>query len=216
MNAAFLTEPVRDDADLRRRIDDAAAHFRRDRLPWVFIPAEDQLPPALAARLSDIAAGAGLQHMMPMTGMVATTPPPPTRALPRLDLHPVSDEPTRRAVADVNADGYDMPRDLLRTALVGAELWTEMLGVVGYDDDEPVTTASVLPIDATAYVCLVATRPAYQGQRYAEAALRRALADAHGAWGIERTVLHATPAGWPVYKRMGYEDVTRFHVYVSE
>jgi GNAT superfamily N-acetyltransferase len=216
MNAAFLSEPVSDEADLRRRIELAAAHFRRQGLHWVFMPADDQLSPDLVPRLTEIAAAAGLQYMMPMTGMVATALQAPRRALPAIEVRPVGDDETRRAVADINGEGYAMPGDLMHAATGVVDVWTDMIGMVGYVDGEAVATASVTPVDGVAYVCLVATRPGHQRKGYAEAVMRRALDDARRAWGIERTVLHATPAGHPVYSRMGYDDTNRFHVLVGE
>ena len=91
-----------------------------------------------------------------------------------------------------------------------------MTGVVGYVNDVPVSTASVVAVDDIAYVALVATRPDRQGRGYAEAVMRHALQQARADWGVSRTILHATPAGQPVYTRMGYADAGGFHVYVSE
>jgi predicted GNAT family acetyltransferase len=90
-----------------------------------------------------------------------------------------------------------------------------MVGVVGYVDGESVSTASVAAVDDIAYVALVATNPAHQGRGYAEAAMRAALNEARVHWGVTRTILHATPAGVPLYARMGYGDTGGYHVYVS-
>jgi ribosomal protein S18 acetylase RimI-like enzyme len=62
---------------------------------------------------------------------------------------------------------------------------------------------------------MVATLPAHRGLGCAEAVMRHALAEAHRTWGVERTVLHATPEGLPVYRLMGYRPVTRFRVYLA-
>ena len=215
MNAAFLTTLASDEDDLQRRIEAAVAHFRRHGLPWVFMPAEDLVAEPLRARLDALTAAAGLQFMMPMTGMVAPALQPPARPLPTLEYRAVTDEATRRAVADINGEGYAMPGDLMHAATGVEHLWVDMVGVVGFVDGEAVSTASVTPVDQTAYVCLVATRPGHQGKGYADAVMRRALADARREWGVQRTVLHATPAGRPVYARMGYADTNLFRVYVG-
>lgn len=216
MNMAFLTEPVRDVDDLAGRIDQAATYFRQQGLHWMFTASDDLLASLPLDAVTATAAAAGLQYMMPMEGMVASALRPPVRPLPPLDLRPVTDEETRRAVSDINGAGYDVPGDLMHTAVGVADLWTEMRGRVGYADGDPASTASVLPIDGTAYVALVATSPQHQKRGYAEAVMRRALDDAREAWGCERTVLHATPAGRPVYTRMGYDDIVTYHVYVGE
>lgn len=215
MNAAFLTEPVVDDGDLRERLDRAAGEFRARGVPWVFIIAEDLLPAPIAANLGSVTGDFGLQHMMPMTGMVAESLEPPVRPIAALDCRPVRDDRTRRAVGDVNGAGYNMPGDLMNTAVAVPELWTEMVGVVGYVDGVAVSTAAATRVDNVAYVCLVATCPGHQGKGYAETVMRQALAEARVRWGIERTVLHATPAGRPVYTRMGYVPTNGFQVYVG-
>ena len=43
--------------------------------------------------------------------------------------------------------------------------------------------------------------------------MRHALADARERYGIERTVLQSTPAGFRLYQRMGYQTVTTISVY---
>jgi ribosomal protein S18 acetylase RimI-like enzyme len=70
-------------------------------------------------------------------------------------------------------------------------------------------------VGEVAYIAMVATLPAHRQLGCAEAVMRHALAEAKQAWGMERTVLHATPAGLPVYQRMGYRPVTRFHFYMA-
>jgi len=79
-----------------------------------------------------------------------------------------------------------------------------------------VATASVALIDQIAYVALVATQPDHQRKGYAEAVMRQALLEARKAWGERRTVLHATAAGQPVYRRMGYADTIRFDAFIGE
>jgi GNAT superfamily N-acetyltransferase len=213
MNAAILTEPVTDADDLRTRVTRARDHFQRHSLHWILVYAADRTPPDLD--VAAVCAESGLQYMMPMTGMVADTLVPPVRPLPSLDLRPVTDAATRRAVADLNAAGYDIPKEIVRPATEPESIWTQMTGVVGYVDDVAVSTASVAAVDDIAYVALVATRPDRQGRGYAEAVMRNALQRARTEWGVSRTILHATPAGQPVYTRMGYADVGGFHVYVS-
>ena len=72
-----------------------------------------------------------------------------------------------------------------------------------------------MKVDDAAYVAMVATLRAHRKLGCAEAIMRHALAEARRDWGLERTVLHATPAGLPVYRRMGYHGVTRFLFYLA-
>lgn len=215
MNAAFLTSPATTEADLRARLEVAAAHFREGGHPFVFMPGEDMLSASLAGGLTDLCADLGLGYMMPMTGMVASELAAPVRPLPELEFRTVADAEMRDAVGDINAAGYDLPGEVMRAATGVPSLWDGMIGVVGLVDGVPASTASVVPVDDVAYVALVATLPSHQGKGYAEAVMRRALDEAREAWDTVRTVLHATPAGSPVYTRMGYRPTSTFHVYVG-
>jgi GNAT superfamily N-acetyltransferase len=215
MNAAFFTSPATTEADVRSRIELAAAHFREGGHPFVFMPGEDMLSPSLMGGLTDLCADLGLGYMMPMTGMVASELAPPVRPLPDLEFRTVADAEMRDVVGDINAAGYDIPGADMRAATSVSSLWDGMIGVVGLVDGVPASTASVVPVDDVAYVALVATLPSHQGKGYAEAVMRRALDEAREAWGTVRTVLHATPAGSPVYTRMGYRATSTFHVYVG-
>jgi ribosomal protein S18 acetylase RimI-like enzyme len=214
MNAAFLTSMVTDESDLRERLEHASAYFGERALHWVLIASDDFVPEALAPRLGDLCAAVGLQYMMPMMGMVTDTLRAPVRPPAALEMRPVDDAATREAVGDINGAGYGIPCETMRAATCIPDLWESMLGVVGYRDGQPVSTASVVACDGTSYVCLVATVPEHQGRGYGEAVMREALDAAAARWGFTRTVLHATPAGRPVYTRMGYADTGNFQVYV--
>jgi len=50
---------------------------------------------------------------------------------------------------------------------------------------------------------------------HAVGAVRHALADARQRRGIERVILQSTPAGLPLYERMGFRTVSRVAVYSS-
>jgi ribosomal protein S18 acetylase RimI-like enzyme len=59
-------------------------------------------------------------------------------------------------------------------------------------------------------VAMVATLPEYRNRGCAEAVMRYSLAQAREATGLERTVLHASAAGLPLYEEMGYRSVASF------
>jgi ribosomal protein S18 acetylase RimI-like enzyme len=85
---------------------------------------------------------------------------------------------------------------------------------VGYVQGKAVSVAAVLRVNGIAYVAYVATLEEYRRRGYAEAVMRHSLEEARQHWGLERTVLHATEAGRPVYLRMGYLDVANFGFYM--
>ena len=65
------------------------------------------------------------------------------------------------------------------------------------------STATTIVHDDVLYLALVATTPDARRKGYAEAVIRHSLQKAHDTTGLNRTILHATEAGFPVYKRMG-------------
>jgi ribosomal protein S18 acetylase RimI-like enzyme len=63
------------------------------------------------------------------------------------------------------------------------------------------------------YIAMVATLPDLHGRGYAEAAMRRAIAEAQAAGGSRRIWLHATATGRPVYNAMGFADGAELAIY---
>jgi GNAT superfamily N-acetyltransferase len=216
VNAAFLPAPVETEQALERAAAAAAHYFNSRGLAWMFAVCEDWLSPALRARAGALLAPHGLKPGMEVTGMVTEHLVEPVRPLPPLDFRQATDEQGRHHIADINARSYDAPRELGREALgVPAYYAGKALGFVGHLQGEPTSCATVVPLDGVAYVAWVATQPEYRKQGCAEAVMRHGLAEAHRTWGVRRTVLHATAAGYPVYLRMGYRPVTRFHLYMA-
>jgi len=93
-------------------------------------------------------------------------------------------------------------------------LWeSAIFGTIAYVRDEPASGAFALLVDDALYIGWVATAKTHRGRGFAELVIRRCLEDARDATGLERTVLHATGDGQPVYQRMGYRCVVRFPFY---
>ncbi|RKH62734.1 GNAT family N-acetyltransferase [Corallococcus aberystwythensis] len=216
MNMAFLTRPVETEAQLEHAVDSAARYFEQGPHGWAFTLTPDWLAPALRERADALLAARGLKPGMATTGMVADRLLEPVRPLAPIDLRPVRDEWGYNAVADVNASSYDMPQALGREALAAPGIYgPESRGFVGCHDGAPAASTVALRVDGIVYIALVATLAEHRRKGAAEVVLRRTLEEAKQAWGLERTVLHATEAGAPVYRRMGYRDVTSFCSYFS-
>ncbi|WP_375759147.1 GNAT family N-acetyltransferase [Corallococcus exercitus] len=216
MNMAFLTRPVETEAELERAVDSAARYFAQGPHGWAFTLTPDWLAPALRERADALLASRGLKPGMLTTGMVADQLREPVRPLAPLELREVRDEWGRNAIADVNSSSYDVPQALGREALAAPGIYgPECRAFVGCHDGAPATTTAALRVDGIVYIALVATLAEHRRQGAAEIVLRRTLEEAKRAWGLERTVLHATAAGAPVYRRMGYRDVTSFCSYFA-
>lgn len=216
MNAAFLRAPVDSEKALSAAASSAARYFSQGKHGWAFVLGDDWLAPQVRERAEHLLAWYGLKPAMSVTGMVAERLVEPLHPPAPFDLRPVKDAWTREALSDINSSCYDVPRDVGREAFAVESIYgPDCQGFVGCRDGEAATSAAVLRVDGVAYIAMVATLPQYRRMGGAEAVMRSALAAARSDWGIERTVLHATDAGLPVYRRMGYRPVTRFRMYLA-
>ena len=213
LNLGMLNRPIADQSDLRYRAQEAFDHFEPGNKPWALAASEDWFGPNATWVLSSV----GLAHKLDLTGMLAEHLGPPIRPLPQAQLRRIEDEQTRFALADLNAEGYGVPREWARQALGSEALWQKPLfGIIASIGSEPVSGAFALPIDDALYIGWVATSKSHRGMGLAELVIRACLEDARKATGLERTILHATDAGLPVYTRMGYRTVVKFPFYSPE
>ncbi|MFL5348420.1 MAG: GNAT family N-acetyltransferase [Hyalangium sp.] len=215
LNAAFLPSPVETEAALERSVAAAVQYFAPRKLGWMYVACEDWVAPSLRAKAPEVIEAHGLKLAMSVMGMVAERLAPPTRPPPALDIRHATDVEALTHVADINAIAYASPLEVARQSIANPALFqADNRGFVGYVEGKAVSVAAVMQVHGVAYVGNVATLEAYRKRGYAEAVMRQALQDARRVWGMERTVLHATDAGRPIYLRMGYRDVTRFAFYM--
>jgi predicted GNAT family acetyltransferase len=119
-----------------------------------------------------------------------------------------------RDSADLNSISYNLPVQAGRSIVGEKTLWSsQAYGFVAYENDQPVSTASAIVNDDYLLLFLVATMPQARRKGYADAVVRRALNTAYEQTGIQRTVLHATDAGYPVYEQIGCRPTGRFTGY---
>jgi GNAT superfamily N-acetyltransferase len=210
MNVGLLNRPIGGESDLDRRATEALKYFEASRNPWLLTGSEDWFGGNAPTVLSNV----GLEFKLDLAGMVAERLSPRTRALPDVQLRCINSEETRIVLADLNADAYGVPRDWGRRALGSAALWGgPLFGTVAYVKGVPASGAFAILIDKALYVAWVATSKGHRGLGLAELVIRTSLEAARKATGIERTVLHATKYGYPVYQRIGYRSVVKFPMY---
>jgi ribosomal protein S18 acetylase RimI-like enzyme len=215
LNAAFLPKPVETEAALERSVAAAAQYFTPRKQGWIYILCDDWLAPGLRAKAPAVLEAHGLKLAMGSQGMVAEHLAPPVRPPPALELRLATDTEALRHIADINAIAYASPLEVARESVaVSAVFQGNCQGYVGFMDGEAVSVAAIIRVDGVAYVGYVATLAEHRQRGYAETVMRHGLADARRNWGTDRTVLHATDAGRPLYLSMGYRDVTRFGFYM--
>jgi ribosomal protein S18 acetylase RimI-like enzyme len=215
LNAAFLPRPVETEAELERSVAAAARRFASNTAGWMYVACDDWLAPGLREKAPALFAAHGLKRALNTMGMVAARLQPPTRPLPSIEVRQAIGEEALCYIADINALAYSAPLEVARASVaIPAVFQGDCRGYVGYVQGKAISVAAVLRVDGIAYVAYVATLAEYRRQGYAEAVMRHGLEEARQNWGLERTVLHATEVGRPVYLRMGYQDVASFGFYM--
>jgi len=214
-NAAFLATPVATENDLDQHVAMASVHFDARGLEWACWVCEDWMEKKVRRRASNIFRRHGLHLSVELPGMLAERVLPPVHALPRLDIRRVTNEAVRNDFCNVGSACFNVPLPWFHEVFDPAPIWKEFAGYVGYVEGEPVSTAATVIGSGVAGVYNVATLPDYQRHGYGEAVMRHALERAAEEFGISRTILQSTPAGFALYERMGYRTVTSVAVYSS-
>jgi GNAT superfamily N-acetyltransferase len=212
-NALFLTGQLLDPDVVASRLQDAANYMRKMHHAGLVYIFENSLSPSTAERLSQILNKTGLEPALPITGMAGDLFPLDPSLHPALRIDRVTDAAGLLAYAQVNCMAYGFPVETAQNALGDSSLWKQSFTYMGYENGRPVTTASVIVNDGALYLALVATIPEARGNGYAESIVRHALRNAHQETGLTRTILHATDAGFPVYKRIGYHATAKIMAY---
>lgn len=204
-NAVFLTEQLADGRTLKSRLEEASTYMREKRHAGLVYVCADYLSGSAKERLQTVLAKEKLELALPVTGMAGNILPLRGPSHPSLRIERVTDEAKLQAYADINCEAYGFPLEWGRSGLLGSTLWKKVAYTyLGYENNTAVSAASAVVNDGCLYLALVATRPHAQRKGYAEAVVRHALQAAYEATGLRRTILHATDAGFPVYRRVGY------------
>jgi len=214
-NAAFLSGPVENDAELVRRILLPEVHFNARGLEWAYWVCQDHLAARLRRRSPRIFADYGLRHSVDLPGMVAQRVLPPVHPLPAMEVRRVGGSVTVDAFCAIGSVCFHVPIVWFREVFDSATVWNNFAAYVGYADGTPVSTAAIVMGASAMGIYNVATLPEHQRQGYGEAVMRYALEDARRRCGVERTLLQSTTAGFRLYERMGYRTVTTISVYAT-
>lgn len=212
LNLAMLTSPAETAEDLEARLDFASQYYSERNRMWLAVLYEPWISSANEAQL----AGWGLQYTEDAVGMMAERLRPPSRPLPRLEFAEALDQSSRLAFADINADAYGIPDEWIRETVDSGPHWLPPAQIyLGCTGGEAVTAAMIQPYEDSLFLGWVATRRAFQRRGLAEAVVRHAVAQAQRRSGKKKIVLHATPLAVDLYRRMGFDAVAKFGLYVG-
>ena len=214
-NMAIITAPVREAAELRDRAHLAQTFMRTKRTPGMLAICEETLAPNLRGEASHILATENLYPAVPMIGMAASELHPVQRISTDLLVRRATSEADSITILNLNCEAYRLPLELGRESVPRALTDPGWHCYIGELQGQPVACAVTFSLDDRLYVALVATLENYRRRGYAEAVVRASIASCSAATGLTRAILHATEAGRPVYKRMGYHDTAKFMLYAQ-
>ncbi len=206
LNVSIFDHPLTDLAALDQGLGRAIREAESCPYAWLHALCTDQLP----AGWEETVSAHSMAAIMNLTGMEAGKFLEPVRPLPSLDWRRVTDIQTATDLAHLNAHAYGMPSELF-DPVCNLHIWQDdCVALVGYVDDQPVTSAAALPVAGTIYIALVASHSDHRGKGYAEACIRQVVEAAKPIMSSEKITLHASDAGRPLYAQMGLEASTAF------
>jgi ribosomal protein S18 acetylase RimI-like enzyme len=212
-NMVALSTPVADASDLDDRVRRAVRFTKTKPVAGMVVTCEEWLPRGFEGHTAQVFSRYGLALALTLRGMVTNQLLPPRRPMPNLQFRRVTSAETRRDLADLNTVAYHVPQEWGREVCDRDGFWDDVFAYVGYRDGQAVTTASTFVEGGRLYVGWVATLPEARRIGCAEGAMRHSLEAAARESGLSRTVLHASEAGYPVYRAMGYRQVAAFPIY---
>jgi hypothetical protein len=219
-NSALLTAalPSTDGRHFESCVEIAAKFFRDRGERWSFWLCNDLLPPMVLKRAKWVLQ----QHRMRLStenpGMYADHLEPIARNLPAdLIVSQVHDRATRLDFGGVTACTFDLPHSICREVYQDEKSWSgSMQGWIGYVQGEPVTTCATVVAAGVIGIYTVGTMPNYRKRGYSELMMRYVLGETQAQTGVSSYILQATPAGYPMYHKLGFRKATQFSIYLSE
>ncbi len=139
---------------------------------------------------------------------------------PDFTIRPVEDDATLETWARVAAIGTGFPASILEEFVqlelgVGFGRGTALRRYLGFQGGIPVTSSALVLDAGVAGIYAVATLPAARRQGLGAAMTLAPLREAR-AQGYQVGALQASELGYPIYRRLGFQDVCRFALYFIE
>lgn len=215
-NIALLTRPVVD-GDLEKRLSTLGKFFRQRTMRWSVWLCDNMLDSGTRRRERQIFATFGMRPISQPPGMLAPSLRPPEHPLPEIEMRPVADKITRAAFAEITSVTFEIPYTIAHTVYSREPAWQgDYRGFVGFVEGRAIAIIAIVPAAGVLGVYSLGTMPEFRRRGYAEALLRKATAEIASRTGLSRIVLQSTEAGYELYKRMGFHDVTKFTVYLTK
>jgi ribosomal protein S18 acetylase RimI-like enzyme len=224
-NMALLARPVSSERDLASILANAGRFYRERKSRWSFWLCEDLLDPTARRHSREIFAEAGMRAISHAPGMLAHALSQPSRPLPELECRAVCSPDLRAAFAGLTINCFDIPLGVARAVYEPESAWHGAYrGYVGIAHGSVVSIVALVRAGGAVGVYSLGTVPAHRHKGYGEALLRAAIAQESAAQeSADREnaanlplVLESTDAGYRLYRRLGFRDVTSFTVYLTK
>ena len=171
--------------------------------------------PEAGAAFDDIANGLGLVYAVDFPVMVRDDMPLEPSGNPDVDVARATGAEDADASADVMVSAYSMPKDSVLRALPSSVFDTTAADVyVARINGEAVGTVTLTYHGETCGIWAMGTDTARQREGIGLRLLSTAMVQAREN-GARRFFLGATPAGYRLYERLGFETVCSARVWVS-
>jgi ribosomal protein S18 acetylase RimI-like enzyme len=155
--------------------------------------------------------GSGLQRQGGIPSLALTSIDIAPAGAP-LEIREVEDEATLADHVMLVSCAFDFVQDALATVFT-TRLEPAWSAYVGYVEDEPVATTQLVAKDGVAGLYYVGTLETHRGRGYGDAITRHAIIEG-ARLGCDIATLQASPSGYPVYKKIGFEDVGYYLSYL--
>jgi ribosomal protein S18 acetylase RimI-like enzyme len=216
-NIAMMDGPPPPERGLADRVAEAARYFKPRTPRWSFWLCEDHLDVHDLRRSRATLADFGLRPISHPPGMVAWSLTPERRPLPPLEVQPVETPSQQRSFAEITALAFEIPYPTADAVYAQPRAWHgDYKGFVGIAEGRVVAIAALVETVEAIGVYSLATHPWHRRNGYGEALLRAIVAHAEQSSGARRIILQASEAGYALYRRLGFRDVTRFTVYLTK
>ena len=194
-------------ADMRTRLRSVLDQVgqKADRLDWPLFPGDG--PPEVGHHLAALGLEAHLNGAWMVADLVDAPPPPPSP--PGLSLRRVADAAMLAVWHQVSAEGYGMSLESIQPyhdayLLERFNPAGDCIQVIGYVAGEAVTSGTLLCTPEVAGLYDISTPPRFRRRGYG-AAVTAWLMETARARGYRYACLLASPAGEPIYRRLGFQ-----------
>lgn len=185
----------------------------RDAIESLGVPFSLQARASLASDVAEVADRLGLRLADRAPGMVLLPNELAAGGAPQLDIERISDAAGLRIALDVAAAGFDAPPELMQPMYTQEVLETPGVTLyVGRSGPQTVCTAVSYLAGDKVGIFNVATPEPSRRRGFGSAITRHACMRGF-AEGAELAWLQSTPAGEPVYHRLGFRQVETYLVY---